>query len=141
MSVYFARVGRYVKVGYSENPAARVRNLFKSETRYARPLDCPTDPSERELLLVVPGGLNEERACHEALDDYAVGGEFFVDEPGVREFMTAAAAGRFPTMARPGGPALLNGYDETRDLSPTDRAHLIDVLSQIFRPASERGVA
>lgn len=104
MAVYFAQVGRYIKVGYSENPERRVRRLWKSETRYSRPADCPTSPPL--LLATIPGGRNEEFICHRALGDYAVGCEFFLDEPGVRMFIAAAAEGALDRVVRPSGPAL-----------------------------------
>lgn len=102
MSVYFAKVGRYIKVGYSSNPERRVANLFKSSTRYARPYDLSAS-APRELLLVIDGATDVEHRCHEALGEYAAGCEFFVDEPGVREFMAAAQRGEFPTIVRPEG--------------------------------------
>lgn len=91
MSVYFAQVGRYIKVGYSENPERRVRNLFKSETRYGAPRDVTTD-SPRHLIAAVPGELADEFAAHRALDDFRVSGEWFLDEPEVRTYITGCVA-------------------------------------------------
>lgn len=104
MSVYFAQVGGYIKVGSSDDPERRVRRLFSSETRYCKPDDCPTDAGSRRLLLTIPGSLNVEWSCHRALDDFRVVGEFFIDEPGVRDFMERAALGDLSPVERPGGP-------------------------------------
>lgn len=126
MSVYFARVGRYVKVGYSLTPERRVANLFQSGTRYARPVDCPLD-AERELLAVIDGGLNEEDACHQALDDFAAGCEFFIDEPPVRAFIEQAKAGRIVSIAREGGP-----FEPVSNITDEDRASLRHALDHLF---------
>lgn len=120
MSVYFAQVGHYIKVGFSEDPEKRVKNLWKSTTRYGRPWDLSLDV-ERRLLLAIPGSKQTEHGCHLALDDYYAGCEFFIDEPGVREFMTHAAKGRFPHMTRPGGPFAPVSHEQ---MLPERRAEL-----------------
>lgn len=102
MSVYFIKVGRYIKVGYSENPERRCERLWSSTTRYGRPWDMSTK-EPRELLLVIEGEKDDERECHEALADYYSACEWFIDEPGVREFMEIAKTGKYPKMVRPGG--------------------------------------
>lgn len=103
MSVYFIKIGRYVKVGFSENPERRMARLWSSGTRYGRPWDLSLD-EPREMLLVIDGDKRVEWRCHTALSDYwAGGGEWYVDEPGVREFMESARFGEYPEMERPGG--------------------------------------
>lgn len=102
MSVYFAKIDRYIKVGYSANPQRRVANLWKSGTRYDRPVDCPL--VQPVLLLAIDGDKPLEARCHEALGDYYAASEWFIDEPGVRDFMAQAERGRFPVIVRPGGP-------------------------------------
>lgn len=129
MAVYFARVGRYIKVGYSENPERRVRRMLSSATRYGAPLDC--DIYDRELLATIPGDLNAERACHAALEDYAAGCEFFIDEPGVREFIELAQRGEFPQIVRPGG-----WFVPPSRVTAEDREHLHSVLNRLFGAAS-----
>jgi len=104
MSVYFIKVGRYIKVGYSENPERRCQNLWKSSTRYGRPWDLSLS-APRELLLVIPGSKQTEGACHRALADFAAGCEFFIDEPEVRAFMERATRGAYKRkVVRPAGP-------------------------------------
>lgn len=104
MSVYFIKVGRYIKVGYSEDPERRCQNLWRSSTRYGRPWDMSLD-SPRELLLSVPGDKAEEYDCHQALRDFAAGCEWFIDEPEVRSFMERAARGHMRRhVKRPAGP-------------------------------------
>jgi hypothetical protein len=126
MSVYFARVGRYIKIGYSRSPERRVANLFKSGTRYARPVDCPLD-AERELLAVIPGGLNEEAMCHGMLEGFAAGCEFFIDEPPVRTFIAEALEGRFMHPVREGGP-----FEPVSAITDEDRAKLQYALDHMF---------
>ena len=79
MSVYFARVGEYVKIGYSRNPVTRVQRLRSDDT--ARPDDLDkTAPVE--LLAVVPGGRDLERALQEVLVGLRECGEWFrIPEP------------------------------------------------------------
>ena len=106
MSVYFAKVGRYIKVGFSENPERRVANLFQSSTRYGAPRDIDST-TPRELLAAVDGTKSGERAAHATLADFCVMGEWFMDEPEVREFMAACVAGngvpRAVRIERPAG--------------------------------------
>lgn len=105
MSVYFARVGRYIKVGYSANPERRVANLFKSATRYSAPRDIDA-ATPRTLLGYVPGRLNEERTAHAALRDFRVQGEWFLDEPWARTYVDgciATGAVHACYMSRPDG--------------------------------------
>lgn len=102
MSVYFIKVGRYIKVGYSRDPERRCQRLWASSTRYSRPWDLSLQ-EPRELLLVIDGDLGTEWKCHTMLSDYYAVGEWFIDEPGVREFMAAAQRGEYPEMERPGG--------------------------------------
>lgn len=91
MSVYFARVGRYIKVGFSENPERRAARLFASATRYGAPKDIGAG-TPRELIGFVPGHLNEERTAHAALNDFRVTGEWFIDEPEVRDYIRRCLA-------------------------------------------------
>lgn len=136
MSIYFAQVGPHIKIGFSVSPERRVRNLMASATRYGRPDGTPTGRADRVLLKTIPGGLSTERAVHAALDDYAVGGEWFVDEPAVRAYIaTVTANGPFEPLTREGGPAF-DGYDETRDLSSEDQAALRVVLDGMLRRAA-----
>lgn len=109
MSVYFIRVGRYLKIGFSENPERRCKNLWRSSTRYSRPWDLAMH-EPRELLLAVEGDKDHEHRSHIALADFAVGCEWFIDEPEVRDFMTRVGdycrvdLHPFPRVPRPGGP-------------------------------------
>lgn len=130
MSVYFARVGQYIKVGHSANPERRVRRLFASETRYGAPDDCPTGLEHRELLATLPGHTTQEATAHAALDDFRVAGEFFVDEPEVRSYLArSVSAGHVlaERVMRPAGPV-----HESTAADGLDPA----VLSRIFGRAS-----
>lgn len=116
MSVYFIKVGGYLKIGYSENPERRCKNLWKSTTRYSRPWDLSLTES-RELLLVIDGDKSTEYWVHAALNDFAAGGEFFIDEPEVQVFIEWVAAGEFSDdefgkVARPAGRFEPVGYEQ-----------------------------
>lgn len=92
MSVYFIRAGRYVKVGYSDNPARRFRRLFSGTTSYTAPWDCPRGLADRTLLGFVPGGKDSERAAHNALEDFGVGCEFYLAEEPVLDYVRRCLA-------------------------------------------------
>lgn len=87
MSVYFIRVGRYFKIGVSENPEQRFKRLFNGSTAYAAPWDCPRGIADRTLVGHVRGTRNDEHAAHRALSDFAVGCEFFLAEPLVAAYV------------------------------------------------------
>jgi len=106
MSVYFIRVGRYFKIGASDNPERRCDRLHKSGTRYTFPTDAPLGAEGRELYKVIDGWKDVEAGIHLALDDFSVGLEWFLDEPPLRDFIDALpTSGReqFPKVERVGG--------------------------------------
>lgn len=107
MSVYFIRVGRYFKIGTTEDVEQRFANLHRSGTRYTFPADAPVAIEDRELYKVIPGFLATERSVHAALEDFAVGLEWFVDEPPLRAFVDAlptdGSVGDLTKVERDGG--------------------------------------
>jgi hypothetical protein len=134
VSVYFAQVGRYVKVGYSANPERRVANLFKSATRYGIPRDLDIR-LPRHLLAAVPGHLNEERAAHAALDDFRVWGEWFLDEPEVRDYIRRCVGADDVATERVVRPAGQFDWNDDPALGHTDPAanrQVAEALSGIF---------
>lgn len=75
--VYFAAdVGR-IKIGYSRNVASRIDDIGQY-------LEKPLD-----MLGMIPGGLNVERAIHTHLAEYRLRGEWFKDDPHVRQCISA----------------------------------------------------
>lgn len=86
-AVYFIRVGDYFKIGASDYPAGRFERLHMGSTRYTFPPGLSLAVADRELYRTVEGWKTEERQIHLALDDFAVGLEWFLDEPPVREFI------------------------------------------------------
>ena len=122
MSVYFIQAGRYVKVGFSDNPERRCRRLFASNTRYSCPADVPLDLASRRLLKVIDGDKDTEARIHAALDQFCVGTEWFIDEPELRAFVDAVQpAHAYEPVVRPAGP-----FDHTHEYD------LSDALSRIF---------
>ena len=140
MSVYFAQVGHYIKIGYSENPERRVRRLFSSDTRYGAPEDCPRDLASRHLIRAIDGTKDDEGRIHRALDDFCVGLEWYVDEPALREYIATVeqTEGEYPVLVREEGPAFV-AYDEERDLTPAEYDQLRAALASMFTqtPADE----
>lgn len=73
--VYVIRFGRYVKVGWSQDPHGRMRKL-RYERRLAHPVDA--DMKDCEVLGWIPGAESLERKMHHVLKEYRVRGEFFL---------------------------------------------------------------
>lgn len=75
-SVYFARCGKYAKIGFADNPEQRVRRLFN-----AGHLVCPEDIDRTqpvELLHTIPDcRIRDERIIHALFERYRVAGEWF----------------------------------------------------------------
>ena len=117
MSVYFIHLGRYVKVGFSDNPEQRFRKLFAGNTSYSAPWDCPRRLSERSLLGHVGGSKGDERIAHQILRDYGVGCEFYLAEPAVFTYVESCLAENrvfIPPIARTDGPAKFVGQTPGR---------------------------
>lgn len=87
MSVYFARVRGYIKIGYSAKPWARVTTLTSGTLE--RPDDIEYG-DDIHLLGFYPGGRREERAAHMALGQHWAGvGEWYWDDPEVEAHLVA----------------------------------------------------
>lgn len=112
MSVYFIRVGQYVKVGFSDDPQRRFRRLFNGATGYSAPWDCSRKLADRELLGYVPGDKRDEQVAHEALEDFSVGCEFYLAEQPVLDYVRRCLAAddvATEPLARAAGPAVFVG--------------------------------
>jgi hypothetical protein len=128
MSVYFAQVGPYIKIGYSENPDRRVRNLMASATRYGAPKGTPTRRCERHLIRSIRGSKNTEALIHQALADFCAGNEWFVDEPEVRDFIAnVECATEYRSVVRPVGE-----YYSPMEIGPDEARQLRKVLDGLF---------
>lgn len=108
MSVYFIKAGAYFKIGASDDPERRCTRLNQGGTRYTFPADVSWDRDQRYLYKVVPGWKSEEHSIRQALDQFAVGLEWFLDEPELRAYIDALPEDRKPTypqpvVERPGG--------------------------------------
>lgn len=108
MSVYFIRAGAYFKIGYSDSPERRFLNLAKSSTRYTFPPGVSTALDDRELYKVIPGDKSCELTIHNALTQFDVGLEWYLDEPMLCDFIDSLSVAQepewgIPEVARPGG--------------------------------------
>ena len=73
MSVYFIRVGEYIKIGYSHDPVNRATTVTRSGIR---PADIPFG-ADVDLIGWVPGDVWTERAFHVQHIEHRVAGEWF----------------------------------------------------------------
>ena len=78
--VYFARIGQYVKVGFSVNPERRVKNLRSADVSAPADLD--------------------RTAAHWALTEFHESGEWFHAAPEVLEAVAAFDGWPFPHVTK-----------------------------------------
>jgi len=128
--VYFIRASmtRYVKIGFSKNPAKRLKAIQTSS------------PDTVELLVAVPGTMQDERALHRAYADRRIEGEWFDPSPHMQNFINHASTmaqmlpswdSMEPVVAKPEPPD---------GLTPSERA-MGDNLPLVYRLASIRGAS
>ena len=98
MSVYFARVGRYVKVGYSRNPAQRIRQIQRANLVAPEDLDRSAPV---ELLRVIPGNSLHETEAHCALAEFHAAGEWFHAEPELLAHLPLMTTRPYPFVVNP----------------------------------------
>lgn len=84
MSVYFARVRGYVKVGYSADPVKRIQTVARHRSAL-KPCDISPD-DHVDLLGFYRGSRLDERRAHVALEAHRAVGEWFWDDPEVEAF-------------------------------------------------------
>lgn len=80
--IYFVRCERYIKIGFSDKPQARVKSFETSN-----PFPC-------EFLGSVPGGMMDERALHERFRQWHHRGEWFYIPPLLLHTIDDLLAGR-----------------------------------------------
>jgi hypothetical protein len=107
MSVYAIKCAGLLKIGYSESPERRAAKLFQSTSRYTAPRAAHNARGTQRLAFVIPGATKQdERSIHNALEDYSIGCEWFVDEPAVWELLHSFTHDDLPErVERPEGPA------------------------------------
>lgn len=85
--VYFAKVGRYVKVGSSKDPAARVKRIRTDDCAKPDDLDRSAPVELLHVVSDVPPGI--EWHAHWSLECFRVVGEWFVDGHPLRTFIAS----------------------------------------------------
>ena len=73
--IYFILRGDVIKIGISNMPFRRMRQLQTA---------CP---ELLEMLLVIPGGREDEKYLHDLFAPVCVGGEWFKDCPPLRNYI------------------------------------------------------
>lgn len=68
-----------LKIGYSNNPASRLRTLQTGSADYL------------ELIRFVPGTLNDEKNLHTRFEHLRVHHEWFQDSPAIHHYFTGTA--------------------------------------------------
>lgn len=109
MSVYFARVKGYVKIGFSKDPSYRMQTLLSGGSKH------PEDLSYGDwvdLLGTVPGDRKRERELHKEFEEHRVVGEWFIDHPDIEQAIWNDPFGR-PFDHLPAGA------EEAMDADPT----------------------
>jgi hypothetical protein len=145
MSVYFAKVGDYIKIGYSADPASRMTTVTRNGTR---PDDIQYG-TRAELLGWIPGDRKRETWLHRRFAEHHVAGEWFrIDADNIRgliwsdprgvdvERMTAIAvsvAMDYPTLTR--GQLAAAGIQVE---SPADLTAALDAVFSELIPTERR---
>lgn len=86
MSVYFARIKGYVKIGFSAKPYERIGTIATgscikpNDVNYGDPVD---------LFGWIPGDRHTEKSMHRAFGELAVTGEWFWDDDAYDELIEA----------------------------------------------------
>ncbi len=99
--IYFAVIGKYMKVGFSVNPKARVKALMSGALERPADLDMA---APRDIVRMFPGGPELEFEAHVALCEFQVTGEWFLAEPAALHGITHLKPREFPHIVRPEGP-------------------------------------
>lgn len=86
MSVYFACVKGYVKIGYSADPLTRMTSITSKSAK--RPLDIKAGDSV-DLLGWIPGDRDVERQMHMRFAHHYFNGEWFYDADDYDEFLAS----------------------------------------------------
>lgn len=76
--IYFVKAGQFLKIGISENPEKRVRELQIG------------NPHKLELLGTIPGDEQDETEIHNAFSDHHSHGEWYFYSKPVRTFVKFA---------------------------------------------------
>jgi hypothetical protein len=78
-SVYFMSDGRYLKIGMSINPEARLKSLKAQSKQGRQSTILPDDLDEQSLqiILTIPGGRSMEKKMHRVCDEFHHVGEWF----------------------------------------------------------------
>ena len=107
MAVYVIECAGLLKIGYSEDPERRTAKLFQSTSRYTAPKVAYAARGTQRLAFVIGGATKQdERSIHNALEDYGIGCEWFVDEPAVWNLLRAFKHDDLPErVERPEGSA------------------------------------
>lgn len=88
-TVYFIRCEQYVKIGISQNPAARLRQIRNGGgAQFPRLLDVAVS----EIVALEPGGLTREKELHAKFSHLRHTGEWFTEAPDLTDYIKELAA-------------------------------------------------
>lgn len=88
-TVYFIRCQQYVKIGISQNPAARLQQIRRGGgSHFPRLLDVETS----EIVTTEPGGLTRERELHAKFAHLRHTGEWFTETQELTDYIKELAA-------------------------------------------------
>ena len=82
--VYFFRCGKYIKIGYSVNPHARLNQLRNGDKT-----KCPKGIDRRAIVLIEtePGGRDREYELHQRFKHLHHWGEWFTEAPELTAYI------------------------------------------------------
>src|SRR5690625_4084844 len=83
--VYFIRCGNYYKIGRSEEPVTRLKQIRRATKRHTAPEDL--DLQAATLEATEPGGSTREAELHRQFAHLSVGSEWFRVAPELTEYV------------------------------------------------------
>lgn len=91
MSIYFIRSGNYIKIGYADDPARRLKELQTA------------NPGELEILGIAPGNVAREREIHIIFADFRANGEWFELTTDILAYINQHCTKHRPAPPKPAG--------------------------------------
>lgn len=86
-TVYFIRVGQFVKIGYASDPYKRLESLRRGDSKLIYPAEYDRTETPRLILVIPFCSMRDERSLHLLFGNHWAVGEWFHWSPAFAEQM------------------------------------------------------